>query len=405
MLRVPDALANDLSLMTDLVRNWAAVNSGTDNIAGVRHVAQMAGDWLAEIAQSVMFVELPPRQTVTGKGDLVPHAVGPAVLAMSRPTAPVRVLLVGHTDTVFHADHPFQEVRRQGERLLGPGVADMKGGLVTMLFALRHLERHHRKMGIGWTVLLTPDEEVGSPSSISLLQEHAKNHHFGLVYEPTLPGGVLVSSRGGSTNYNLVLRGKSSHVGRNPGDGRSALHAAAGLVADMTSLNQSPEAGVTVNVGRIDGGGPVNIVSDLAIVRFNVRAKTVEAQNDFEKELRGRLDKLERDGISHTLHSNGQNPPKAADARTTALQEAINATGAGIGMDLKWGETGGVCDGNKLAAAGLANIDTMGVVGGGLHSDEEYMLTHSLMERTLLSYRLLVGFATGEHKLNAALPG
>ena len=339
--------------MRQTLRDWVAINSGTANLAGVRQMRDTAAQAFGMLADETSVRELPPRQVVNDRGDVIEQPVVEAVTFTKRADAGRRVLLSGHLDTVFPPDSPFQHIREVDSGTWnGPGVVDMKGGLVVMLEALRTFEQHPAASEIGWTVVLNTDEEVGSPSSTPLLQELAGKHEIGLVFEPALDEtGTLAGARGGSANFDLVIRGKSAHAGRNFNDGRSAIHLAAEATQLLASLNAAD--GVTVNVGKIDGGGPVNQVADVAVVRMNVRVADVEKQQAIENDLRRLTFVLNRrEGMSAELHGQFYSPPKPMTPQTTALFEQARAAGEQMGLTLEWKPTGGVCDGNKLQAAG-----------------------------------------------------
>ena len=378
------------------LRAWAEVNSGTFNLAGLARMRELASAAFGELGVAADVRPLPSRRAVTERGEVVEQPVGDAVVFAKRPNARRRVLLVGHLDTVYPADSPFHRVREMdGNTWNGPGVADMKGGLIVMLEALRALEHHPAAADLGWTVVLNADEEIGSPCSVGLLQELARQHDVGLVYEPALSDGRLAGARGGAANYDLVIRGRSAHVGRNFEEGRSAIHVAAEAVTLLASLNAAE--GVTVNVGRIDGGGPANQVADLAVVRLNVRVADAEKQEAIENDLRRLTAVLNRrDGIAAELHGRFFSPPKPLEGRTATLFEHVRAVGGDLGLELSWTSTGGVCDGNKAQAVGLPTVDTLGVRGGNLHSPQEFVLLDSLVERARLSALLLKRLATGE---------
>src|SRR5438045_4705341 len=196
--------------------------------------------------------------------------------------APVQLLLTGHMDTVFAADHAFQETRWLEDAVLnGPGVADMKGGIAVMLAALKAVERSPRADRIGYEVVINSDEEVGSPASAALLAQAARGKRAALTYEPAaLPDGTLAGARPGSGNFTLIVRGRSAHAGRNPEDGRNALVAAADLALRLDQLKRD---GLTVNPARIEGGSPGNVVPDLAILRVNLRPRTPEIEAETKR--------------------------------------------------------------------------------------------------------------------------
>ena len=383
----------DTDALADVLRSWCGVNSGTDNAPGVAAARDLVLDRLRPVADDVRLVDLPPRPVVDERGGVTTRPVAAAAVVTRRAGAGRRVLLCGHCDTVFPQDSPFQQaVDDRGGRLVGPGVADMKGGLLVMAEALRRFEA--TGPALGWTVVLNTDEEVGSVSSTPLLREAAAGHVAGLVYEPALETGRLAGARGGSANFDLVVRGRSAHVGREFAQGRSAVHVAAEVVGVLAGLNAAE--GVTVNVGRIDGGGPVNRVADLAVVRFNVRVADDERQAAIANDLR-RLTAIlnRRDGIAAELHGEFLSPPKPMTGATAELFARVRDCGERLGVAVEWSDTGGVCDGNKLQAAGLPTVDTLGVRGGGLHSDDEFCVTASIEERVGLSVALLGSLQDG----------
>ena len=178
------------------------------------------------------------------------------------------------------------------------------------------------------------------------------------------------------------------------------MEAAAHLVAGLEALNRQYD-GVSVNVGAIDGGGAVNIVPDLAIVRFGARAPDEAAATWATAQVDKLLaEALERDGISGHLHGGFYRPPKPRNAAQDALFTAVSETGKAIGLELEFVDTGGVCEGNNIFAAGVPNVDTLGVMGGRIHSDEEYVIMSSFVERAQLSGLLLNRIADG--RLDAA---
>jgi len=381
--------------MLDRVIAWAKINSGSYNLAGLARMSDALNSELGTLGAEVSEIELPPQELIDARGEVQRVPLGKALAATKRPDARVLVFLCIHSDTVYAADHAFQTVQRVDDTTLrGPGVADAKGGLVVMLAALAAVERSEFASEVGWEVLISPDEELGSPGSSALLTAAAKRNHLGLVFEPSLPDGTLVGARGGSGNFTIVVRGRSAHAGRDLAAGRNAIHAVAEFVVALQSLQSS---GIGVNVGKIEGGGPVNVVPDLAIARFNLRVASVDDQKRAEDRVRELVEQLNRkDGIRATLHGRFQSPPKPMDARTEHLSRLIADCGKDLGLNLAYRPTAGVCDGNRLAAAGLPVIDSLGVRGGNLHSPEEYMLIDSLTERAKLTALLLLKLAASE---------
>jgi glutamate carboxypeptidase len=388
-------LAGRSDAMIATTMAWSAINSGSREQRGLEAMQGVLAEAFSDIG--VVSVEpLQPSERITAQGQEQATQHPAALRLRVRPEAPLQVALSGHYDTVFAADHPFQTPVLRGDGALhGPGVADMKGGLVVMREALLTFEALPFKDRLGFEVLLSPDEEIGSPASAPLLAELGARAHVGMTYEPALPTGQLVNARKGSGIFTLVVRGRAAHVGRAFGDGRNAVVAAAKIAAGLDALNGLRE-GVTVNVGAIDGGGPVNIVPDVAVLRFNIRSPDQEGAEWAMDQARAVIAALpSHDGLTSTLHGSFGRPPKPLTRSQERLAEWVGDLGASLGMSLTFGPSGGVCEGNNLAAAGCPNIDTLGPCGGALHSSDEFALAESFAPRAQLSFLMLAAFASG----------
>jgi len=317
---------------------------------------------------------------------------------------PLRVLLAIHMDTVYppaahdpgEAGLPPVRLEEDGRILRGPGVADAKGGLAVLRMALEAFERFGNRDRLAWEVIVNADEEIGSPGSAAVLAEAARRHDLGLVFEPALDEqGSLASARKGSGNFTIVVRGRAAHAGRHFSEGRSAVVAAAGLALAIDAFNAAGR-GLTANVAALHGGEGFNVVPDLAILRVNLRAATADDAAWGERRL-GEIaaEAGGTEGIVATLHGGFHCPPKPLDPPTEQLLRHVAACGRHLGLAIEWRPTGGACDGNKLAAAGLPTVDTLGVRGGGLHSPRESLVVESLVERATLTALLLCGLADG----------
>lgn len=381
---------------------WAAVNSGSYEAAGLARMRALLADAFAVLPGEVSIEPLAPSERVRPDGETSSIDHGAAVRVRVRPEAAIQIALTGHYDTVFPAAHPFQAIRRDGDVLHGPGTADMKGGLSVMLAALQVFEAAPGAKRVGYEILLSPDEEIGSPASAPLLAALGAKSHLGMTYEPALADGALVDARKGSGNYSIIYRGRAAHVGRAFGDGRSAVLAAAEAALALDALNSQRE-GVTFNVGAIDGGGPSNVVPDRAVLRFNARAPDMDSALWAEGEI-ARIAGQIRAGVSAHLHGSFGRPPKPLNAPQRAMVSWTRDAGAVLGLDLKFQPSGGVCEGNNLAAAGCPNIDTLGPCGGGLHSDQEFALIPSFAERAKLSFLLLHGVNSGHFDIASLRP-
>jgi len=371
--------------MLDQVLGWAAVNSGSRNLAGLERMADLLADAFAALPGVLRLEQPQPVEAVDPGGRKVQLRHGRHLHLTVRPTAPLQLLFTGHMDTVFAADHAFQETRWLEDGVLnGPGVADMKGGLAVMLAALKAVERSSGADRIGYEVVINSDEEVGSLASAALLAQAARGKRAALTYEPAaLPDGTLAGARPGSGNFAIVVHGRSAHAGRNPEDGRNALLAAADLALRLDALKRE---GLTVNPSRIEAGSPSNVVPDLAILRVNLRPRTPEieaaAKRDIDEAVATVTAQRE---VRMEVNGGFGRPPKPLTPQAEALFNLVKQAGADLGQTIAWQPSGGVCDGNNIAACGVPVVDTMGVRGGKIHSMEEFLITDSLGERAALS--------------------
>ncbi|MHA6333063.1 hydrolase [Qipengyuania sp. CAU 1752] len=386
----------DQAAMTEQALCWSAVNSGTGNMEGLRKVAEMLADAFASLPGDVELVDPAPVTAISADGEEFEKAHGQHLVLRVRPEAERRIVLTGHMDTVFPADHPFQSNSWiDTEVVNGPGTADMKGGIAVMLHALLALERSENNQRLGYDVLINSDEETGSLSSSALIEQLARGKYAALTYEPSAtPEGTLAHARGGTGNYSLIVRGRSAHAGRNPQDGRNALVAAAALAVGLKGLQTDD---CPVNPAKIEGGAANNVVPDNAVLRFNIRPKEPSAGERFESGLQSLMAEVRQaHEVSVDLHGGVTRPPKPVDRRAQKLFDLVADCGAQLGQHIDWQSTGGVCDGNNIAACGVPVVDTMGVRGGKIHSPDEFMIVPSLSERAALSALVLDRLASGE---------
>ena len=382
--------------MLERVLGWAKTNTGSWNADGLHALAPPIADALRETGAEVELLDSPPIETVNTKGEIDAFHTGPILRATQRPDAPVQVVLTGHYDTVFPPG-TFTDIRDLGDgKLNGPGLADMKGGITVMIEALRAFEAHGETDRLGYTVILTPDEETGNFASDGTLREAAARAHVGLTFEPAMEDGALAGARKGSGIWDIVFRGRSAHAGREPEKGRSAVWAACDMALRVEAL-MGVRDGVVFNVGKVDGGAAVNIVPDNAVLRVGSRAPDPEAAAWSEGRIQAALAEVlaSRDGITAHVHGGFYRPPKPRNAAQDRLIGEVRETARGIGLELQFKDTGGVCEGNNVFAAGTPNIDTLGVRGGRIHSAEEFMVVDSLSERAGLAALILLRLADG----------
>lgn len=383
--------------MVDTVLAWSRVNSGSRNLGGLDEMERLILDAFKVLSPEVELIDLDDGEAVNEAGEVVTVKNGRTIRLFKRPTANRKVLMTGHTDTVFALDHKFQEpVWLDDNTINGPGVADMKGGIIVIFNALMAFEETALAQNVGWEILLSPDEETGSLASAKILAERAKAADIGLTYEPALADGTLAGARKGSGNYTLVVRGKAAHAGREFFNGRNAVVALSSMITALASLTGERED-MTVNPAVIKGGVAPNVVPDMAWCRFNVRLKEPEHAEYFERKVREIVAAWDGvDGYTVTLHGGINRPPKALSDANIMLMEAIKACGAELGIKVDYVPTGGCCEGNNLAAAGLPNVDTLGVRGGMIHSADEFVCVDSFKERAKLSALILMAFASGQ---------
>ncbi len=390
-----DWLTTQQDTMASLVEEWANVNSHSYNTVGLDCMAEFIKEAFSSLEPEVVQTTVGPQETLDDKGQAVSNPLGDVLQFIKRPDAPIQVLLCGHMDTVYEEDSPFQKCHNIEPNILGgPGVADMKSGIVIILKSLQALEQTSLASKIGWEVILTPDEELGSPGSYKLLQERAKKHQIGLVFEPSLPDGSLVSQRKSSSYITAIAKGKTAHAGRDFASGRNAI----GALAMFLSLIQNiPMEHLTINPGYIWGGGALNIVPDHAICKINIRTQDIEHMQEtlrvcdqFAKEVSAQTE------VAIEVRRNVVRPPKIFDAKTEKLYEQLRECGKELGLSIDWRASGGVSDGNYLAAAGLPTIDTLGGRGGNIHTHGEFLITDSLSERAKLVVSFLVRLATAQ---------
>jgi len=386
----------DSAALRDLLISWADINSGSDNFPGLDRM---------RAALAAGFATL-PGATV----EHLPLADTPAqaLRIRVRPTAPIQLLFSGHYDTVYEADHPFQRCTLLDERTLrGPGVSDMKGGLVVILAALREFERTSpHTVQLGYEVLLTPDEEIGSFGSGALFAAAGASRKFalGLVFEPARPNGDLVHSRKGTGNFVVTCTGRAAHAASPTRAGRNAI---AALAEFLVGAHRIPDElpGVMLNIGNIRGGGPAtNVVPDFAEAKLDLRVTRLADRDPFIARLLALAAPInQRDGLHVALTGAFNRPPFESGPVEAAALAAWQTSARELGLaPFTSVHTGGASDANNLAAVGLPCLDALGPIGDRLHSPEEFVVLPTLAERALLCARVMTKLASGEVKLPPA---
>lgn len=297
------------------------------------------------------------------------------------------VLMVGHMDTVFHdgtaAKRPYTEADGYAH---GPGVADMKGGLILAVHLIRRLLTERPDLKI--CVAFNSDEEIGSARSKEWLQDLARRSKRAFVFEPGRDGRCFVKSRKGCMDIHARFHGKASHAGVAPEKGASAIVEMARWITALTSM-QNLEIGTSVNAGLVKGGTAGNVIPDYAEAVFDIRV-TDPAELQRIKDAAARLaETVAVEGVSVEVDFSGECMPMNPSDVTLDMMRKLDETAGELGLEIGWAATGGTSDANHIAGLGVPTICGCGPCGGNLHSDEEFMRLSSIEERLELMYRLL----------------
>jgi len=357
------------------------IESGSYTKVGVDEVETWMARRLEALGASI------ERHPNTELGDTI---VATFERAVDGPT----VMLIGHTDTVFKvgylAHRPF-EIR--GDEILGPGVSDMKSGLLMGLYALEAL----RALGpdpadwlpVGKLIyIVNPDEEIGSPISRSLIADLARGADAAFVMEAARANGDIVSARKGMMHIKATLHGRSAHAGVEPEKGRSATLEAAHKTVALHDLNGRWD-GVTVNVGSIEGGTRPNIVAEEAVMTIDMRARLRVEQDEAEAAICQILERSTVPDVETTIEKLVHSRPMEKTEASAELVLKAVAIAAQLGFDLMDAETGGGSDANTTASVGVPSIDGLGPIGGNDHTPTEYIEKSSIVPRTTLLAALL----------------
>jgi glutamate carboxypeptidase len=362
--------------MLAAIERWLRTESPTASAEGVNRMMDLVA---AEAAEAGIAAERVPGRD--GLGDSLGLRAGPEADVPG-------ILLLSHLDTV----HPMGTVdralpvRRDGDRLYGPGVFDMKGGAWLALQAFKQVARAgsaRRPM----TFLFTSDEEIGSPMTRGLIEEAARHAAYALVTEPARPGGHVVVSRNGVGRFEIANEGRPAHAGTHHREGRSAIREAARQVLAIDAMTDYAR-GVTTTVGLISGGTAENVVPQHCRLSVDLRVETA-ADGD---ELTARIRRLApRDPeVTVTVRGGMNRPPWEESEGGRRLFEAARAVAADLGRDLQAApRSGGGSDGNFTAALGTPTLDGLGIAGEGAHTLHEYGLVSSILPQMRLIAGLL----------------
>ncbi len=352
------------------------VDCGTTNIEGVAKVADTIRKLWQQEGWNVESVDLG-------------NKVGPGLFVTNKPNAErFDVLLIGHMDTVFPigtaAERPMS---RDESRAYGPGVSDMKSGLLNILWAMRTLDAEHRER-LAIAIAMNPDEETGSVYSHEWIGKIAKKSRYVLVCESARADGSLVKARKGIAEYHFTFKGVAAHAGNEPEKGRSAVTALANCITAVNSLSDM-NAGTTLNVGVIQGGSAANVVPDSAFAKLDVRFW----QNEEDARIKKALDEMCArgflEGVSTTMVRASHKPAMAPSEATGELMSLVESAGKDEGITITWQAVGGGSDANHTASLGIPSLDGLGPIGGGFHSPAEWLDIASIEPRIRLLRRIV----------------
>ena len=352
-------------------------------------------EWLLELIETLVSIESPSDdraavnrcgaelaarlEAMGGHITRVPSARAGDHLRAGFGSGPRQILLLGHFDTVWPVGQLARmPLKREGGRLHGPGVFDMKAGIGLAMLATRALIDRGALEGCSVAMLWTTDEEIGSTTSRALIEAEATKSDAVLVFEPSLPGGALKTSRKGVGQFEMIARGVSAHAGLDPGKGVSAVRELARQIIAIDEL-QDPGRGVTLTAGVISGGTRANVVPAEARATIDARAITREDADRVQRTMRSLKPILP--GASIEVTGGFDRPPLERTAAVERLFNQAKAVAAELGVDLQEGSAGGGSDGNFTAALGVPTLDGFGAIGDGAHAIHEHVEIDALPPR------------------------
>ncbi|HQO79079.1 MAG TPA: M20 family metallopeptidase [Thermodesulfobacteriota bacterium] len=356
--------------MFDLLRRLVCIQSGTYNKPGVDHVGDTLLQAIREIPVRIK------RIRNEGYGDILILSSGPVGETGA-------ILLVGHMDTVFPADTHFNWYREDELKAYGPGVIDMKGGLVEAIFTLKALDSFGILSRIPLRVIFNPDEEIGSPVSSEIIADEARKSALALVLEGGGINGDVVTGRKGRLGLEIHVRGKAGHAANPKVEKSSAILALARKIVDIEAMNDV-FPGVTVNIGSIKGGTVPNSIPEAAMATIDIRFDSEQAIMDVKTKLSEIVNRLDAPGTTSSLIEVSNRPLMAASDRNKKLFRIAREAGERLGIPIQEEFRPGTSDASIIAATGTPVLDGLGPIGENGHSDREYMIKDSLIARTKL---------------------
>jgi len=357
--------------MLALLEKMVRIQSGTFNKQGVDQMGRLITSTFQSNAVSCQVME----QDTFGN-----HIV---VTSLCKKRFDKQILLSGHMDTVFPKDTQFNWYKEDNTRCFGPGVIDMKGGLVAGIFALKALDNEKLLKKIPVKFFFNSDEEIGSPSSKNYIQKEARNSAFAFVLETGGRNGEIVTGRKGNLSLELKIKGIAGHAAFAGKDKASAIAELAHKIIAFESLNNL-DRGISVNVGKVKGGIGPNTVPEHAMARIDFRFTGIADRADLEKRISEITNKKDISKTSSHFAILSSRPPMPASEQNKELFQAVQETGASVGLSVSEEFRAGVSDANLIAGEQTPVIDGLGPIGAMDHSEEEYLIKESLLQRSAL---------------------
>lgn len=352
-------------------------------------------DWLLEFIEALVAIESPSDdpaavnrcghelatrlEAIGGAVTRVPSATAGDHLRVSFGAGARQILMLGHFDTVWPIGQlERMPLKREGGRLYGPGIFDMKAGIGLATLATRALLDRDALAGARIVMLWTTDEEIGSGTSRALIEAEASKSETVLVFEPSLPGGGLKTSRKGVGQFEIIARGVSAHAGLDPGKGVSAIRELSRQIIALDEL-QDPANGVTLTAGIVSGGTRANVVPAEARATIDARAITRADAERVQRAMHALKPHLA--GAHLEVRGGFDRPPLERSPEVVKLFELAKSVAAEIGVTLEEGSAGGGSDGNFTAALGIPTLDGFGAIGDGAHAIHEHVEIDALAPR------------------------
>jgi glutamate carboxypeptidase len=357
--------------MFDLLRRMVEIQSHSYNKVG-------NGRMMALIASEF------ENSSLTGT-EIVQETFGNHLVVRSHATSnfSTQVLLVGHTDTVFPEDSAFKQYSEDGQNCYGPGVIDMKGGLTVGIYALKALDAFGLLSNIPVTFIFNSDEEIGSRSSGSIIRQEARKSLFSLVLECGGMDGEIVTGRKGNMSVRMETFGKAGHAATSGQNKASAVLELAHKIILFENLND-PSRNITANAGKISGGIGPNTVADYAMAGIDVRYENPSDKAQLEEKIEQIAAANYVSGVTTQVQIVSGRPPMQRNAKNRRLFNMLKTVATDLNMDIKEEFRFGVSDANLIADENTPVIDGLGPIGADDHSEKEYMIKETLLERTVL---------------------